>query len=149
MAKKKTAKVTKKATKPDKKKVAKEKPAKKKLPTKAAVKKAVAKIEKKLGKPTKRDKAVEAAREKLYDGLYAVVMSAPSLVDARNIIEKELKAIHRTMLEEWYRDNPEDLIKDSEWEIDIKDKDDVANQAADFVGSMDDEEIDQCLMEYI
>lgn len=85
----------------------------------------------------------------MYDGLYAVVMSAPSLVDARNIIEQEIKEIHRTMLEEWYRDNPEDLVNDSEWEIDIKDKDNVADQAADFVGAMDDEEVDEQLAEYI
>ena len=76
-------------------------------------------------------------------------MSAPSLVDAKNIIEQEIKEIHRTMLEEWYRDNPEDLVNDSEWEIDIKDKDNVADQAADFVGAMDDEEVDEQLAQYI
>lgn len=126
MAKKKAVKVAKKATK-------------------------VAKMEKDIAarKPTKRDKAIEAARNQLHDGLHAVVMSAPSLVDAKNIIEQEVKNIRRTMLEEWYRDNPEDLVKDSELEIDIKDKDDVANQAAEFVAGMDDEGIDQWLMEYI
>lgn len=129
MAKKKTTKkaakkVTKKAAR-----VAKKKPAKKKL--------------------TDREKAAEAARAQLHDGLYAVVMKALSLADAQKIIEEEVKEARRLMLEEYYREHPKDLAEDSGCDIATSDKDDVDNQAADFVGGMNDEEIDAGLMEYI
>ena len=73
-------------------------------------------------------------------------MSASSLFEANQIITEELKKARRTMLEEWYRDNPEDLLEDSGWEIDIKDKDDVLNQSADFVGGLSDDEVEDQLV---
>lgn len=104
---------------------------------------------KKAAKPTKRDKAVQAARDLLHNGLYDLVMSAPTLAEANKIIEEEVKEARRTMLEEWYRDNPEDLVEDSGTEIDIEKEDEVENESADYVGTLSDEEIDERLSEGI
>lgn len=104
---------------------------------------------KKTAKPTKRDKAVAAARNQFHEGLYDLIMSAPTLASANKIIEEEVKEARRTMLEEWYRDNPDDLLEDSDLAIDIEDTDDVENQSADYVGSLSDEEVDERLSDGI
>jgi len=88
---------------------------------------------------------IQAARRHLRDALYGVFTSASTLSDADEIIEGALREARRTMLEEWYRDNPDDLAEDSGWDINTDDPDDVENQSADYVGSMSDEEVIETL----
>ena len=104
---------------------------------------------KKSAKPTKRDKAVRTARSPVPNGLYDFIMSDPTLAEVNKIIGEEVKKARLTKLEEWYLDKHSCLLRDSELEINIEDKDDVENESADHVGTSSEDEVEERLSEAI
>jgi hypothetical protein len=89
----------------------------------------------------KRQEAIKALGIKLGDVIDQLIAQCFSLSDANDIINEAVERAHSHMLEEWYRDHPEDLSELTGEEYAEGDKDAIETDSADAVCAMDHEEV--------